>query len=123
MWGSAVGRLLVVVILALALVPVGFASGGGQKSSSVAGYSGVAGATQTKVNSGGPTGPAGSSTSAATPTGTTSTPSGTASTPSGTTSTLPFTGIDLAYVLIGGLALVGVGMAVRRASRPRDLTS
>jgi hypothetical protein len=101
-WGRAVGRLLVVIVMALVLVPAGFASGGGQKSSSVAGYSGVGGSTQTKVNDGGSNGPTASA---------------------GTTSTLPFTGIDLAYVLVGGFALVGVGMAVRRASRPRDLAS
>jgi len=32
--------------------------------------------------------------------------------------TLPFTGFDVALLALGGVALVGVGMGVRRLSRP-----
>jgi hypothetical protein len=44
-----------------------------------------------------------------------SNPSGTADTSS---STLPFTGTDLLLIAIVGTALVGTGVAIRRASRP-----
>jgi hypothetical protein len=35
----------------------------------------------------------------------------------GTSSVLPFTGLDLAIVLLLGVALLGVGLLLRRASR------
>jgi hypothetical protein len=34
-------------------------------------------------------------------------------------STLPFTGLDLALLVVGGLGLTLVGAGVRRVSRPR----
>lgn len=34
------------------------------------------------------------------------------------TSTLPFTGLQIAFMLAAGLGLVGLGVALRRASRP-----
>jgi hypothetical protein len=33
---------------------------------------------------------------------------------------LPFTGMDLSVALIGGVALLGTGVALRRASRRRE---
>jgi hypothetical protein len=35
-----------------------------------------------------------------------------------TESTLPFTGLDLGLLAIGGIALVGVGVGLRRFARP-----
>ncbi len=43
------------------------------------------------------------------------TPSSTATSSKGQ---LPFTGLDLVLLACGGIALVGVGMGVRRVSRP-----
>lgn len=37
---------------------------------------------------------------------------------SGGKGTLPFTGFDIVLLALGGVALVGVGMGVRRLSRP-----
>jgi len=36
--------------------------------------------------------------------------------------TLPFTGMELAFMIVAGLGVIGLGFAVRRASRP-PLTS
>jgi hypothetical protein len=49
-----------------------------------------------------------------------STPHGTtvSHTPSASKGQLPFTGLDLVLLACGGIALVGVGMGVRRLSRP-----
>jgi hypothetical protein len=41
----------------------------------------------------------------------------TASTSSASTSTLPFTGLDVALLVAGGLVLTGAGLLVRAASR------
>jgi hypothetical protein len=38
--------------------------------------------------------------------------------PSSGKGSLPFTGLDLVLLALGGVALVGVGMGVRRLSRP-----
>ncbi len=51
-----------------------------------------------------------------TTTTTTTTPPGTPSVQS-TTSTLPFTGLDIALLVAGGLVLTGAGLLVRMASR------
>jgi hypothetical protein len=40
--------------------------------------------------------------------------------PAQASETLPFTGMDLSIALIGGVALLGTGVALRRASRRRD---
>ena len=37
------------------------------------------------------------------------------------TGTLPFTGLDLALALVGGLALVTVGLVTRRVARARSV--
>ena len=41
----------------------------------------------------------------------------TATKPAATTGTLPFTGADLTIALVGGMALLGTGYSLRRASR------
>jgi hypothetical protein len=50
-------------------------------------------------------------------TGTTSTTSPTTSTTSGQSGTLPFTGVDVALLAIGGATLLSAGFAVRLLSR------
>ncbi len=40
--------------------------------------------------------------------------------PAQASGTLPFTGMDLSIAVIGGVALLGTGVALRRASRRRD---
>jgi len=37
--------------------------------------------------------------------------------------TLPFTGFDVALIALGGLGLIGLGLAVRRLSRPGPRTA
>jgi len=83
------------VVVALLLVPVALA--GGSKSSSYTGYGGHGHKVQAPVKSGENKG---------------------AKTGTGTVQALPFTGLDLGYVVLAGAALVGAGLVVRRFSRP-----
>ena len=76
------------VLVALLLVPAALA--GGSKSSSYSGYGGEGANVQHPVQNA--------------PTATTE-------------QTLPFTGIDLLYVALGGVGVIGAGFAIRRVSR------
>jgi hypothetical protein len=81
---------LLAVIASLVLAPAALAAG-----SSTGGYAGEGGQIQSQVTGGGPGGPGG--------------PQGpSASTPGG----LPFTGLDIGILAIGGLVLVGAGAAL-----------
>jgi hypothetical protein len=63
---------------------------------------------------GGDSGTAGVTGSSSAPTAVAA-PTATASVPSGS---LPFTGLDLALIALGGIALLGVGFAMRRFAHP-----
>jgi hypothetical protein len=83
--------VFVAVLTGLLLVPVALAQSG---STSGTGYLGTAGETQSGVGSGGSLGAA-------------------------SQGTLPFTGLDLALLVSGGLVLLMVGAGVRRLTRSR----
>ena len=83
--------LFTAVLAGLLLVPAALAQSG---STSGSGYLGTAGETQAGVGSGGNLGAA-------------------------SQGTLPFTGLDLALLVAGGLALLMVGASVRRLTRSR----
>jgi hypothetical protein len=83
--------LIAAVLTGLLLVPVALAQSG---STSGTGYLGTAGETQSGVGSGGTLGAA-------------------------SQGTLPFTGLDLALLVSGGLVLLMVGAGVRRLTRSR----
>jgi hypothetical protein len=83
---------LLAVIASLVLAPAALAAG-----SSTGGYAGEGGQIQSQVTGGDPGGPQGPSASASS-----------ASTPGG----LPFTGLDIGILAIGGLLLVGAGAAL-----------
>jgi hypothetical protein len=83
--------LIAAVLAGLLLVPVALAQSG---STSGTGYLGTAGETQSGVGSGGTLGTA-------------------------SQGTLPFTGLDLALLVSGGLVLLMVGAGVRRLTRSR----
>lgn len=81
--------LIVAVCALLALAPTALASGTGSAGT---GYGGNAGGVQNQVNQG-------------------------AVNAAASKGTLPFTGLDLALLVVGGLSLVVVGAGLRRASR------
>ena len=83
--------------LAVALMSLAFASSALAQSATEDAYSGTAGVQQF----GGP-----------------SNSQLVASTSPESSSSLPFTGLDLGLVAIVGIALVGTGLIIRRASRP-----
>jgi hypothetical protein len=84
-------RCLIVAVCAL-LVLAPTALGASGSGSAGTGYGGNAGGVQNQVNQGAVHAAAGKS-------------------------TLPFTGLDLALLVVGGLSLVVVGAGLRRASR------
>jgi hypothetical protein len=81
--------LIVAVCALLVLAPTALASGSGSAGT---GYGGNAGGVQNQVNQG-------------------------AVNAAASKGTLPFTGLDLALLVVGGLSLVVVGAGLRRASR------
>ena len=98
-------RVIVVALVAAAvLVPAALASGGNGSSSY--GYGGSAGNVQTPLQSG-----------AKPSTQTSGAVKGTSSAPVKSTGTLPFTGMDLAFLVAGGVVLIAFGASVRRLSR------
>jgi len=92
---------MAVSVLALLLVFAPTALAGGKKTSSKTGYAGVAGNVQSGLGNNDPGAAAGP-----------------APLVSNGPLALPFTGLDLEYVVLGGVALLAVGVAVRRAARP-----
>jgi hypothetical protein len=66
------------------------------------GYAGLGGALQGQGGGGGPVATSGGT--------------------GGDGGSLPFTGLELGLIAAMGAGLVGVGFAVRRASRPREIT-
>jgi hypothetical protein len=82
--------LILAVFAVLALAPAALAASG--SGSAGTGYGGNAGEVQNDVSQG-------------------------AVHAAATKGTLPFTGLDLALLVVGGLALVVVGAGLRRASR------
>lgn len=86
----------ITAFLAVALMSLAFVSSAFGQSATESAYSGTAGVQQF----GGPSN--GQLASASTDEG----------------SSLPFTGLDLGLIALAGVALVGTGLLVRRASRP-----
>lgn len=82
--------LIVAVCALLALAPTALGASG--SGSAGTGYGGNAGEVQSQVNQG-------------------------AVNAAASKGTLPFTGLDLALLVVGGLSLVVVGAGLRRASR------
>ena len=88
-------RCLILVAFAfLVLAPAALAAGSGSAGS---GYGGNAGGVQNEVNQG-------------------------AVNAAASKGSLPFTGLDLAMLVVGGLSLVVVGAGLRRASRRQTTT-
>lgn len=87
--------IALVAIAALALLPAVSLA----QSSSVGGYGGSGGEVQSALNSGGDSGSSGDSGSGSAKAG-----------------SLPFTGLDLGWMVGGGIVLVGAGIAMGRAA-------
>jgi hypothetical protein len=88
------------VVVALALVAVAPAYG---QSASTDAYAGKSGGVLGAVNSGG---------------GGPSAPAPAQQVQTSSTGSLPFTGLDVGLLALGGVALVGVGVGLRRFARP-----
>ncbi|HVW17808.1 MAG TPA: hypothetical protein VHB30_06125 [Solirubrobacteraceae bacterium] len=99
--------LVVVVVAAIAVAAPAYAS-----SSVQDGYGGNAGRGTSAVTHVAPKAPTKSSSPSSTPTATP-----TKSVSSSETGSLPFTGLDLALMGLGGLLLLGLGVALRRLTR------
>jgi hypothetical protein len=93
----------ILVVVALALVAVAPAYG---QSASTDAYAGKSGGVLGAVNSGG-----GNS-------GTPSAPAPARQVQTSSTGSLPFTGLDVGLLALGGIGLVGVGVGLRRFARP-----
>ena len=91
------GRITVIAMVTAIVVAAMTASVALAQSSSVKGYGGKGGATQSALTSGGP--------------GSTGT-SGAPSTESAGSGSLPFTGLDVGLAVGGGLLLLGAGAAI-----------
>lgn len=100
------GRLTVVVMAIAIVIAAMTASVALAQSSSVKGYGGKGGATQSALSSGGPgsTGSGGGPTAESTGSG-----------------ALPFTGLDVGLAIGGGLLLLGAGAAVTALTPRRRL--
>ncbi len=94
----------ILVVVALALVAVAPAYG---QSAATDAYGGKSGGVLGAVNSGGgggtPSAPA---------------PAPQVQTASSSSGSLPFTGLDVGLLALGGIGLVGVGVGLRRFARP-----
>ena len=101
------GRITVISMVTAVVIAAMTASVALAQNSSVKGYGGKGGATQSALTSGGP----GSTNAAGGPTA--------ESTGSGA---LPFTGLDIGLALGGGLLLLGAGAAIT-ALTPRRLST
>jgi hypothetical protein len=97
--GSMKRLALLMAVVALALVAVAPAYG---QSAATDAYAGKGGGVLGAVNSG----------------GNNNTPSAPAQVAQSSGSSLPFTGLDVGLLAIGGVALVGVGVGLRRFARP-----
>jgi hypothetical protein len=93
----------ILVVVALALVAVAPAYG---QSAATDAYAGKSGGVLGAVNSGGGNN------------GTPSAPAPVRQVATSSSGSLPFTGLDVGLLALGGVALVGVGVGLRRFARP-----